>query len=413
MSEHLVIDSIMLKPFSELPTGTKAASSKKWTDLVASFVVRFVGVGSAACDMVRYLSAHTHYDFVNFIAVDQDLEALKRSQATVQVLLKRTGGESAVAANAVAQHDFARLTDPADLDEIKQLLAGSDMVYVLTDLGERSAVGAALDLAQVARATSALTMGIGLQPLSSDSQERLECSQYGLTELEANMDALFAIDPNRLLPQTSCKLSDVRAEVNSVALHILLGLIEPCVETGYICLDFSDVLTVFKGRGRAAIGFAQASGENFVVDAVKQAVRYPLLEQVDLKKASGLFVNARVNRNFPIAKWEQINRERQEYFDEEADCKYGIVFDDQLAEDQIVISLLIAGISGGDAQKNDNPRAANQMNLRMRPNMSAPMGGRPNHYANAIEPQKEFQLPPQVNDDGADPEMPLIFRKKI
>lgn len=119
MSEHLVIDSIMLKPFSELPTGTKAASSKKWTDLVASFVVRFVGVGSAACDMVRYLSAHTHYDFVNFIAVDQDLEALKRSQATVQVLLKRTGGESAVAANAVAQHDFARLTDPADLDEIK------------------------------------------------------------------------------------------------------------------------------------------------------------------------------------------------------------------------------------------------------------------------------------------------------
>ena len=444
MSEHLVIDSIMLKPFSELPTGTKAASSKKWTDLVASFVVRFVGVGSAACDMVRYLSAHTHYDFVNFIAVDQDLEALKRSQATVQVLLKRTGGESAVAANAVAQHDFARLTDPADLDEIKQLLAGSDMVYVLTDLGERSAVGAALDLAQVARATSALTMGIGLQPLSSDSQERLECSQYGLTELEANMDALFAIDPNRLLPQTSCKLSDVRAEVNSVALHILLGLIEPCVETGYICLDFSDVLTVFKGRGRAAIGFAQASrgilwakgrfqsifrvfccyetsftpqdslkNQNFVVDAVKQAVRYPLLEQVDLKKASGLFVNARVNRNFPIAKWEQINRERQEYFDEEADCKYGIVFDDQLAEDQIVISLLIAGISGGDAQKNDNPRAANQMDLRMRPNMSAPMGGRPNHYANAIEPQKEFQLPPQVNDDGADPEMPLIFRKKI
>ena len=390
MPEQLVIDSIMLKPFSELPTGTKTDTSKKWTDLVASFVVRFVGVGSAACDMVRYLSAHTHYDFVNFIAVDQDLEALKRSQATVQVLLKRTGGESAVAANAVAQHDFARLTDPADLDEIKQLLAGSDMVYVLTDLGERSAVGAALDLAQVARATSALTMGIGLQPLSRDSQERLECSQYGLTELEANMDALFAIDPNRLLPQTSCKLSDVRAEVNSVALHILLGLIEPCVETGYICLDFSDGLTVVKGRGRAAIGFAQASGENFVVDAVKQAVRYPLLEQVDLKKASGLFVNARVNRNFPIAKWEQINRERQEYFDEEADCKYGIVFDDKMAEDQIVISLLIAGISGSDAPKNENPMAAVRSNANSRRN-----------------------VPPLVNDDWADPEMPLIFHKKV
>ena len=157
-----------------------------------------------------------------------------------------------------------------------------------------------------------MTIGIGLQPLSCDSQERLECSQYGLTELEAKVDALFAIDPNQLLPQTSCKLSDVRAEVNSVALHILLGLIEPCVEPGYICLDFSDVLTIFKGRGRAAIGFAQASGDNFVVDAVKLAIRYPLLESVDLKKASGVLVHARVNRNFPITKWEQISREIQE-----------------------------------------------------------------------------------------------------
>ena len=413
MSEHLVIDSIMLKPFSELSTGTKAANSKKWTALAADVIVRFVGVGSAACDMVRYLSAHTHYDFVNFIAVDQDLAALKRSEATAQVLLKSVGSEPAVAANAAAQHDFARLSEPADLEEVQQLLAGSDMVLVLVDLGDSSAVGAAFDLAQVARATGALTIGIGLQPLSCDSQERLECAQYGLTELEAKMDALFAIDPNRLLPQTSCKLSDVRTEVNSVALHILLGLIEPCVEPGYICLDFSDVLTIFKGRGRAAIGFAQASGDNFVVDAVKLAVRYPLLEQVDLKKASGLFVNARVNRNFPIDKWEQISREIQEYFDEEADCKYGIVFDDQMAEDQIVISILISGISGSDAPKNDNPRAANQMDLRMRPNMSAPTGGRPNHYANAIEPQKEFQVPPQVNDDGADPEMPHIFHKKV
>ena len=265
MSEHLVIDSIMLKPFSELSTGTKAANSKKWTALAADVIVRFVGVGSAACDMVRYLSAHTHYDFVNFIAVDQDLAALKRSEATAQVLLKSVGSEPAVAANAAAQHDFARLSEPADLEEVQQLLAGSDMVLVLVDLGDSSAVGAAFDLAQVARATGALTIGIGLQPLSCDSQERLECSQYGLTELEAKVDALFAIDPNQLLPQTSCKLSDVRAEVNSVALHILLGLIEPCVEPGYICLDFSDVLTIFKGRGRAAIGFAQASGDNFVV----------------------------------------------------------------------------------------------------------------------------------------------------
>ena len=360
MPEQLVIDSIMLKPFSELPTGTKTDTSKKWYDWdwESSDVVRFVGVGSAACDIVRYLSEHTHHVLVDFIAVDQDLETLKRSEATTQVLLKNAGSEPTVAANAVAPYDLDRLSESADLDEIRQPLAGSDMVFVLVDLGERSALGVALDLAQVARDTGALTIGIGLQPLSSESQDRSLCAQYGLTELEAKMGTLFALDPNQLLPQTGCNRRELHEEVNSVVLHILLGFIEPCAVPGYINLGFSDVLTVFKGRGLAAIGFAQASGENFVVDAVKQAVHYPLLESVDLKKASGLLVHVQVNRNFPISKWEQINRELMEYFDEEAYCKYGIVFNDEIAEDQIAITILIAGISGDEAPKNDNPRAA-------------------------------------------------------
>lgn len=392
MPEQLVIDSIMLKPFSELPTGTKTDTSKKWYDWdwESSDVVRFVGVGSAACDIVRYLSEHTHHVLVDFIAVDQDLEALKRSEAMTQVLLKNAGSEPTVAANAVAPYDLDRLSESADLDEIRQPLAGSDMVFVLVDLGERSALGVALDLAQVARASGALTIGIGLQPLSSESQDRSLCAQYGLTELEAKVDALFAIDPNRLLPQTSCKLSDVRAEVNSVVLHILLGFIEPCAVPGYINLGFSDVLAVIKGRGLAAIGFAQATGDNFVVDAVKQAVHYPLLESVDLKKSCGLLVHVQVNRNFPIAKWEQINREIMEYFDEEADCKYGIVFDDEIAEDQIAITILIAGISGDEAPKNENQMAAVRSNASSR-----------------------RKVPSQVNDDGADPDMPHIFRKKV
>ena len=159
------------------------------------------------------------------------------------------------------------------------------------------------------------------------------------------MGPLFALDPNQLLPQTGCNRRELHEEVNSVVLHILLGFIEPCAVPGYINLGFSDVLTVFKGRGLAAIGFAQASGENFVVDAVKQAVHYPLLESVDLKKASGLLVHVQVNRNFPISKWEQINRELMEYFDEEADCKFGLVFDDQMAEDQMVVTLFVSGLA--------------------------------------------------------------------
>lgn len=211
------------------------------------------------------------------------------------------------------------------------------MLFVVAVLGRDTATGIATDIARVARATDALTIGVVIPPFSFEAIDRINCAQYGIAELEASLDALLVCDPNKFLQQPGCKLRDARAAVNDAALHVVEGV--PIFDFGYTSFDFSDTVTIFRNAGRAAVGFAQASGANCVGDAIEQTLRYPLLDQIPLSKARKSMVHVRMNRNYPFAKLEQINRKIEQYADEDADVKFSLVWDDNLAEDQIVVTI--------------------------------------------------------------------------
>ena len=458
----------MDQQFSVESVTSSAANNEPGIHFAKECVIRVLGVGGGGGNSLQHM-INQSLSGVEFIAVNTDSQALNRSTAPlkVQIGVKLTNG-----LGAGCDPNKGRKAAEESKEDVKKLLQGSDLVFITAGMGGGTGTGAAPIIAEIAKETGALTIAVVTKPFSFEGKRHLINAEAGITELSKHVDSLIVIDNNKLLQNLGANISIVNAfnEANDVLLNAVKGITDSISAPGYINLDFSDVLTIMKGRGHAMIGNGVGQGANFVEDAVQRAIHSPLVDQVDIKSATGLLVNARVNRNFPIAKWEQISREIQNYADEEADCKYGIVFDDQIAEDQIVITILITGISGGDTAKNENPMAAvrsnanirrnappqmsseqgffrtaqnypqqqpaarppmqqplpgrpaavapnqmpqNQMDPRIRPNMGAPMGGMPNHYANTMEPPKEVQVPGQVNDDWTDPEMPQIFRKKV
>ena len=138
---------------------------------------------------------------------------------------------------------------------------------------------------------------------------------------------------------------DLDAFIHAWVFDAIKAIMAIDYEGGYIALGYEDLLVIMRRRGYACFGQGFGRGANFIQDAVQRAVHAPLLEQADVKSATGLIVKTYVNRNFPLVKWEQINHEIQEYFDEEADCKFGLVFDDQMAEDQMVVTLFVSGLA--------------------------------------------------------------------
>ena len=359
MSEHISVE-----------VGTNPTISESGIHSAKACVIRVLGVGGGGGNTLQHM-INQSLGGVEFIAVNTDSQALNRSTAPlkVQIGVKLTNG-----LGAGCDPNKGRKAAEESKDDIKKLLQGSQLIFITAGMGGGTGTGAAPIIADIAQETGALTIAVVTKPFQFEDKRHRVNAEAGITELSKHVDSLIVIDNDKLLKNLGANISIINAfnEANDVLLNAVKGITDSITAPGFINLDFSDIVTIMRGRGHAIIGNGVGQGANFVEDAVQRAIHSPLIDQVDIKSATGLLVNARVNQNFPISKWAQINQEIQNYADEEADCKYGVVFDDQLAEDQIVVTILVTGISGFDQTQSESPAAIARTAAQLRRNAPTP-----------------------------------------
>ncbi len=317
-------------------------------------MIRVLGIGGGGGNSLQHM-INESLSGVEFIAINTDSQALSKSTSPlkVQIGVKLTNG-----LGAGCDPNKGRKAAEESKEDIKKLLQGSDMVFITAGMGGGTGTGAAPIIAEIAKETGALTVAVVTKPFKFEGKRHMVNAESGISELSKHVDSLIVIDNDKLLKNLGANISIVNAfnEANDVLLNAVKGITDSITNPGFINLDFADVQTVMRGRGHAMIGNGVGQGANFVEDAVERAIHSPLIEPVDISSAAGLLVNVRVNPNFPISKWEDICNAVQAYADEEADCKFGMSFDESINEDQIAITILITGISTDPTaydQKND------------------------------------------------------------
>lgn len=341
-----------------------AAMNNEQTYQEQNHIIRVLGVGGGGGNSLQYM-INQSIGGVEFIAINTDAQALDSLTASlkVQIGVKLTRG-----LGAGLDPNVGRKAAEESKEDIKKLLQGSDLVFITAGMGGGTGTGATPIIAEIAKETGAITVGVVTKPFKFEGKRKAINAAAGITELSKHVDSLIVLDNEKLLTNLGANISIINAfnESNDVLLNAVKGITDIINIEGYLNLDFSDVKTIMRSRGHAMIGSGTGQGANFVEDAIQRAVHSPLIDQVDIKSATGLLVYTRVNPNFPIGKWDQINSEIQSYADEDSDCKFGIIFDDQLAEDQIEIIILISGISSFE----DTP-SERQLNAAGRANMQA------------------------------------------
>lgn len=309
--------------------------------------IKVLGVGGGGGNSLQHM-INASLSGVEFIAINTDSQALSKctSPTRMQIGVKLTQG-----LGAGCDPNKGRKAAEESKDAIKKELQGSDMVFITAGMGGGTGTGAAPIIAEIAKETGALTVAVVTRPFHFEGKRHMINAEGGITELSKHVDSLIVIDNDKLLKNLGDSASIVSAfnAANDVLLNAVRGITDSITNAGYINLDFADVQTVMRGRGHAMIGNGMGEGANFVEDAVVHAIHSPLIEQADIQSAAGLLVNVRVNPNFPIVKWEEICKAVQAYADEEADCKFGMTFDDSVNENQIYLTILITGISATDS----------------------------------------------------------------
>lgn len=304
-------------------------------------VIKVVGVGGGGGNAVEYMVSQT-IEGVDFIAMNTDAQALKKSTATVKIQI---GTELTKGLGAGADPNVGREAAHEDREKIRQTLDGADMVFITAGMGGGTGTGAAPEVAKLAKDMGILTVAVVTKPFPFEGKKRLDFATQGIDELSKYVDSLITI-PNEKLLKVMGKgtpLLQAFSAANDVLKGSVQGIAELITRTGLVNVDFADVKTVMSEMGTAMMGSGSGTGEDRAEEAAEAAIACPLLEDIDLSGARGILVNITAGLDFAIDEYEIIGNAVKAFASENATVVVGTVIDPEL-EDEIRVTVVATGI---------------------------------------------------------------------
>ena len=301
--------------------------------------IRVVGVGGGGNNSIDHMVANK-VNGVDFVSVNTDVQALKRSAATekLQIGTKLTKG-----LGSGGNPEMGRKSAEESREDLRELLNGSDMVFVTAGMGGGTGTGAAPIVANVAKEMGALTVGVVTRPFGFEGRRRAQQAEFGISELKEQVDALITIPNDKLLQiiDNRTPMTDAFAIVNDV-LHQGIQSITDLISTpALINLDFNDVKSVMKDAGSALMGIGVAKGENRAVDAATAAISSPLLES-SIDGAQGVILNITGCNNLSLFEVNEAAKIVEAAADKEANIIFGAAIDPTL-DDEVRVIVIATG----------------------------------------------------------------------
>ncbi|MBL7958947.1 cell division protein FtsZ, partial [bacterium] len=251
--------------------------------------MRIVGIGGGGCNAVNTMISSS-LNGVEFIAINTDMQALESNKAQHKIQIGRTLTRGL---GAGANPDIGKRAAEEDIDQVKSVLEGSDLVFITCGMGGGTGTGAAPIIAEVAKSMGALTIGIVTKPFNFEKGKRMKQAMIGVEELREMVDTLIVIPNEKLLmvmPKNTPFIQAFKA-ADDVLYRATKGIADLISNAGYVNVDFADVKKIMSGAGDAIMGMGIGTGERRGEEAVKQAINSPLLEETSIEGATGILLN--------------------------------------------------------------------------------------------------------------------------
>ena len=310
-----------------------------------------VGVGGAGNNAVNRMVDET-IGGVEFVGVNTDKQALSMCKAPtiVQIGEKVTKG-----LGAEAKPEIGEQAASESAEEIKQTIAGADMVFVTCGMGGGTGTGGAPVVASIARDLGCLTVGVVTKPFRFEANKRMENALRGIEKLQQNVDTLIVIPNDRLLEIVDRRttMPEALKKADEVLQQAVQGITDLINMPALINLDFADVQTVMTDGGIAHIGIGEAKGDDKALEAVQQAVESPLLE-TSIVGAKNVIINIRGDISLMDA--NDAASFVQQMVGDDANIIFGAMYDDTDV-DMCRITVIATGLADSDRKAKDEAKA--------------------------------------------------------
>ncbi len=307
--------------------------------------LKVIGIGGGGSNAVNTM-IEARVEGVEFIVANTDCQHLDRCAAPIKIPL---GAKLTKGLGAGADPTVGRQAALEDLDRLREILGGAEMVFVTTGMGGGTGTGAAPVVAQIAKEQNSLVVGVVTKPFEFEGVQRMQSAVEGIRELERHVDSLLVVPNQRLLAildkptgfRTAFKMAD------DVLRQAVQGIADIITCTGYINVDFADVRTIMADTGRAVMGIGIGRGEHRAQDAARKAIACPLLEDNSIAGATGVLLNIIAGREeVTMQEIDEASNIIRGETDHQAKIIFGCVVDERLG-DQMAVAVIATGVARG------------------------------------------------------------------
>jgi len=327
--------------------------------------IKVVGVGGSGGNAVNTM-INFGLEGVEFIVVNTDAQALNANAAPTKLPI---GSTVTRGLGAGADPDKGRKAALEDVQRIKELISGADMVFVTAGMGGGTGTGAAPIIAQIAHEEGALTVGVVTKPFLFEGRQRARRAEIGLAMLAEHVDTLITI-PNQkllLLGDDDLTFIDACRKADEVLYQAVKGISDLITQNGIVNVDFADVKTVMANMGRALMGTGVAKGQNRARLAAEMAIASPLLDDISVEGATGVLINIVGGPDLKMKEIQEAASLVQEQAHEDANIIFGASIDETLGEN-VKVTVIATGF---DAQEHEMAGEAQNARPSMAPSMTS------------------------------------------
>ena len=292
----------MVLDFAKEAVQNAATHAINFDDLRAGKAnIKVFGTGGMGCNAVTWLF-NKGINGATVYGVNTDALHLSITKADEKVLI---GKELTRGLGAGGKPQVGREAAKESLSELKKATSGADMVFVLAGMGGGTGSGAVPVIAQLAKESGAIVIGVVTMPFECE-KARQEKAEFALQELTEVVDTAIIIDNNRLVDIAgNLPMEQAFAVANELVSTMIKGIVETITLPSLINLDYADVSAIMKNGEVAVIGVGESDVSNRVDEAVRQALTHPLLD-VDYRGATGALIHITCGPDFKLEEFSGV-----------------------------------------------------------------------------------------------------------
>ncbi len=302
--------------------------------------IRVMGIGGGGSNALNSMISQSTIAGVDFISVNTDAQSLLLNQAATKLQI---GEDLTKGLGSGSSPDIGKEAAEESYEKIKELIDGTDMLFLAAGMGGGTGTGATPVIARAAKELGTLTVAVVTKPFAFEGTRRMVAAEDGIEELKDKVDTLIVIPNQRILDVVDRKLSLLEAfkVADSVLTQGVQGISDLITLPGLINVDFADVRTIMSNAGSALMGIGTGVGENRAQTAARAAVASPLLE-ISMDGARGVLFNIIGGPDLTMSEVDEAAKIIASAADPDANIIFGATIDDTM-HDQIKITVIATG----------------------------------------------------------------------